>query len=60
MGRRCLLFAGSVTRMEDTGLPKCGMFGELVSPGHLIFCHQCRRVEFHLTERMIQVWALVQ
>ena len=25
-----MLFAGFVTRMEDTRLPKCGMFGELV------------------------------
>ena len=25
-----ILFAGSVARMEDTRLPKCGIFGELV------------------------------
>ena len=28
--RRRILFAGLVTRMEDTRLPKCVMFGELV------------------------------
>ena len=28
--RRRILFAGFVARMEDTGLPKCVMFGELV------------------------------
>ena len=28
--RRRILFAGSVARMEDTRLPKCVMFGELV------------------------------
>ena len=28
--RRQILFAGFVTRMEDTGLPKCVMFGEIV------------------------------
>ena len=28
--RRRILFAGFVARMEDTRLPKCGMFGELV------------------------------
>ena len=30
LGRRRIFFAGSVVRMEDTRLPKCGMFGELV------------------------------
>ena len=28
--RRRILFAGSVARTEDTRLPKCAMFGELV------------------------------
>ena len=28
--RRRILFAGFVARMEDTRLPKCGIFGELV------------------------------
>ena len=28
--RRRILFAGFVARMEDTRLPKCVMFGELV------------------------------
>ena len=27
---RQILFAGSVARLEDTRLPKCVMFGELV------------------------------
>ena len=30
MRRRRILLAGFVARMEDTGLPKCVMFGELV------------------------------
>ena len=30
MRRRWVLFAGFVARMEDTRLPKCVMFGELV------------------------------
>ena len=30
MRRRRILFAGFVARMEDTRLPKCVMFGELV------------------------------
>ena len=30
MRRRGILFAGFVVRMEDTRLPKCVMFGELV------------------------------
>ena len=30
LGRRRILFAGFVVRMEDTRLPKCVMFGELV------------------------------
>ena len=30
MGRRRILFAGFVTRMENRRLPKCVMFGELV------------------------------
>ena len=30
MRRRPIIFAGFVVRMEDTRLPKCGMFGELV------------------------------
>ena len=30
MRRKRILFAGSVARMEDTGLPKCVMFGELM------------------------------
>ena len=30
MRRRRILFAGFVMRMEDTGLPKCVMFVELV------------------------------
>ena len=28
--RRRILFAGFVARMEDTRLPKCAMFGEMV------------------------------
>ena len=28
--RRWILFAGFVARMEDTRLPKCAMFGEMV------------------------------
>ena len=28
--RRWILFAGSVARIEDTRLPKCVMFGEMV------------------------------
>ena len=31
--RRRILFAGFVTRMEDTRLTKCVMFGELVGRG---------------------------
>ena len=30
LSRRRILFAGFVVRMEDTRLPKCVMFGELV------------------------------
>ena len=30
MRRRAILFAGFVARMEDTRLPKCVVFGELV------------------------------
>ena len=30
MRRRRILFAGFVARMEDTRLPKCVMFGEMV------------------------------
>ena len=30
MRKRRILFAGFVARMEDTRLPKCVMFGELV------------------------------
>ena len=30
MRRRQILFAGFVARMEDTRLPKCVIFGELV------------------------------
>ena len=30
LSRRRILFAGFVARMEDTRLPKCVMFGELV------------------------------
>ena len=30
MRRRWILFAGFVARMEDTRLPKCVMFGELM------------------------------
>ena len=30
MRRRWILFAGFVARMEDTRLPKCVMFGELL------------------------------
>ena len=30
LGRRRILFAGLVARIEDTRLPKCVMFGELV------------------------------
>ena len=33
IGRRRILFAGSVARMEGTRLPKCAMFGELVRSG---------------------------
>ena len=29
--KRWILFAGFVARMEDTRLPKCVMFGELVA-----------------------------
>ena len=29
--RRCIFFAGFVARMEDTRLPKCVMFGEIVA-----------------------------
>ena len=30
MHRRRILFAGFVARMEDTSLPKCAVFGEVV------------------------------
>ena len=59
--RRRILFAGFVARVEDTRLPKCVMFGELVGgrgfggPGKRVdgvftgrsqsFRHQCRPVD---------------
>ena len=38
--RRRILFAGFVARMEDTRLPKCVMFGEIVGGAGCVGCQE--------------------
>ena len=48
--RRQILFAGFVVRMEDTKLPKCVMFGEMVRGAGCVGGQEKEWMEYFLND----------